>query len=114
MVQRPTSGYPQKNRARVAAGLAPELSEPLAFPWIAQPTTADPGDARGSNMLREADRHLERVIYRAIQDAKLAGRDNTIQNEVAVRTVRWIRPEMTASEALTVVKAVRHKRLQDA
>ncbi len=52
-------------------------------------------------MLREADRHLERVIYRAIQDAKLAGRDNTIQNEVAVRTVRWIRPEMTASEVLT-------------
>ncbi len=65
-------------------------------------------------MLREADRNLERVIYRAIQDAKLAGRDNTIQNEVAVRTVRWIRPEMTASEALTVVKSVRHKRLQDA
>ncbi len=65
-------------------------------------------------MLREADRHLERVIYRAIQDAKLAGRDNTIQNEVAVRTVRWIRPEMTASEALTVVKSVRHKRQQDA
>ncbi len=65
-------------------------------------------------MLREADRHLERVIYRAIQDAKLAGRDNTIQNEVAVRTVRWIRPEMTASEVLTVVKSVRHKRLQDA
>ena len=45
-------------------------------------------------MLREADRHLERVIYRAIQDVKLAGRNNTIQNEVAVRTVRWIRPEM--------------------
>jgi hypothetical protein len=65
-------------------------------------------------MLREADRNLERVIYRAIQDAKLAGRDDTIQNEVAVRTVRWIRPEMTASEALTVVKTVRHKRLQDA
>ncbi len=65
-------------------------------------------------MLREADRHLERVIYRAIQDAKLAGRDNTIQNEVAVRTVRWIRPEMTTSEALTVVKSVRHKRLQEA
>jgi hypothetical protein len=64
-------------------------------------------------MLREADRNLERVIYRAIQDAKLAGRDNTIQNEVAVRTVRWIRPEMTASEALTVVKSVRHKRLHD-
>jgi hypothetical protein len=65
-------------------------------------------------MLREADRHLERVINRAIQDVKLAGRNTTIQNEVAVRTVRWIRPEMTASEALTAVKSVRRKRLEDA
>jgi hypothetical protein len=65
-------------------------------------------------MLREADRYLERVIYRAIQDVKLAGRTTTIQNEVAVRTVRWIRPEMTASEALTVVKSVRRKRQEDA
>ncbi len=65
-------------------------------------------------MLREADRHLERVIYRAIQDVKLAGRNTTIQNEVAVRTVRWIRPEMTASEALTAVTSVRRKRLEDA
>ncbi len=64
-------------------------------------------------MLREADRHLERVIFRAIQDATLAGLDNTIQNEVAVRTVRWIRPEMTASDALAAVKSVRRKRLQD-
>ena len=65
-------------------------------------------------MLREADRHLERVIFRAIQDAKLAGQDETFQNEMAVRTVRWMRPEMTASEALTAVESVRHKRLQDA
>ena len=65
-------------------------------------------------MFREADRHLERVIYRAIQDAKLAGQDETLQNEVAARTVRWIRPEMTASEALTAVKSVRQKRLQGA
>ena len=65
-------------------------------------------------MLREADRHLERVIYRAIQDAKLAGQDDTLQNEMAVRTVRWIRPEMTALEALKAVKSVRYKRLQEA
>lgn len=65
-------------------------------------------------MLREADRNLERVIYRAIQDAKLAGQDDTIQNAMAVRTVRWMRPEMTSSEALTAVKSVRSKRLQDA
>ncbi len=64
-------------------------------------------------MLREAYGHLERVIYRAIQDAKLAGQDDMFQNEVAVRTVRWIRPEMTASEALTAVNSVRRKRLHD-
>lgn len=64
-------------------------------------------------MLREADRHLERVIYRAIQDAKLAGQNDRIQNGVAARTARWIRPEMTVSEALTAVTSVRHKRLDD-
>ena len=66
-----------------------------------------------STMLREADRHLERVIYRAIQGAKLAGQDDMFQNDVAARTVRWIRPEMTVSEALTAVESVRHKRLQN-
>ena len=55
-----------------------------------------------------------RVIYRAIQDAKLAGRDNAIQNDVAARTVRWIKPEMTVSQAQTAVETVRRKRLQDA
>ncbi len=64
-------------------------------------------------MLREADRHLERVIYRAIQDAKLAGQDEMFQNDVAERTVRWLKPEMTASEALTAVNSVRRKRLHD-
>lgn len=66
-----------------------------------------------SKMLREADRQLERVIYRAIQDAKLAGQDDTLQDAVAARTVRWMRPEMTASEALQAVQTVRRKRLQD-
>ncbi len=64
-------------------------------------------------MLREADRHLERVICRAIQGAKLAGQDDIFQNDVAARTVRWIRPEMTVSEALTAVESVRYKRLQN-
>jgi len=63
-------------------------------------------------MLREADRHLERVIYRAIQDAKLAGQNDTTQDAVAVRTIRWVRPEITALEALSAVKTVRRKRLQ--
>jgi hypothetical protein len=61
-----------------------------------------------SIMLREADRHLERVIYRAIQDAKLAGQDDTHQDEVAVRTLRW------TLEALTAVRSVRRKRSPEA
>ncbi|MDX1424992.1 MAG: hypothetical protein R3322_17730 [Kiloniellales bacterium] len=65
-------------------------------------------------MLSEAQRHLERVIYRTIRDAKLAGRNTAFQNEVAARTLRWINPEMTASEALSAVKVVRRKRLGDA
>lgn len=65
-------------------------------------------------MLREADRYLERVIYRAIRDAKRAGQTDASQNRVAARTARWVRPEMTASEALTAVQSVRHKRLLDA
>ena len=65
-------------------------------------------------MLREADRYLERVIYRAIQDAKRAGQTDASQNRVAARTARWIRPELTISEAVTAVKSVRHKRLLDA
>jgi len=64
-------------------------------------------------MLSEAERQLERVIYRAIQDAKRAGQDDAIQNQVAARTARWMRPEMTVSEALSAVRSVRRKRFQD-
>lgn len=65
-------------------------------------------------MLRESDRQLERVIYRAIQDAKRAGQTAASQNRVAARTACWVRPEMTVSEAATAVQSVRHKRLLDA
>ena len=65
-------------------------------------------------MLREVDRHLERVIYRAIHDAKVAGQDEMLQNDVAFRTVRWRKPETTITEALSAVEAVCRKRLQDA
>lgn len=63
-------------------------------------------------MLSEGERHLERVICRAIQDAKRAGRKDWYQNEVAARTVRWLRPEITPAEALNTVESVRRKRLQ--
>jgi len=62
-------------------------------------------------MLSEAERHLERVICRAIQDAKRAGRKDWHQNEMAARTIRWMRPEITPAEALSTVESVRRKRL---
>ena len=60
-------------------------------------------------MLKNADRHLERVIHRTISLAELGGQDYTAQNQVAVRTVRWIRPDMTATEALVMVDLVRQR-----
>jgi len=60
-------------------------------------------------MLKNADRHLERVIHRTIWVSELGGQDYTTQNQVAVRTVRWMRPDMTASEALSTVNLVRQK-----
>ena len=62
-------------------------------------------------MWNNADRHLERVIHRSICLAELAGEDYPTQNEVAVRTVRWMKPDMTASEALAKVDLVRRRRL---
>ena len=59
-------------------------------------------------MLKNADKHLERVIRRTILIADLGGQDYTTQNKVAVRTVRGMRPDMTASEALSIVNLVRH------
>ncbi len=59
-------------------------------------------------MLNNADRHLERVIRRTIWMVELSGQNYTTQNEEAVRTVRRMRPDMTASEALAKVNQVRH------
>ncbi len=62
-------------------------------------------------MRNNADRHMERVIHRSICLAELAGENSAIQNEVAVRSVRWMKPDMTASEALAKVNLVRRKSL---
>jgi len=62
-------------------------------------------------MLKSFDRHMERVIHRTIWVAELAGQDYPTQNAVAVRTLRWMRPDMTASEALVTVDLVRQRSL---
>ncbi len=55
------------------------------------------------------DLDLENIIRRAIVDAQAAGKDYLSQTEEAVRTVRQVRPDMTASAALTAVNLVRRR-----
>jgi len=65
-------------------------------------------------MVAATDRHLERVIRRTICIADLSGQDCETQDQIAVRTVRWMRPDMVASEALSVVKQIRLKMAETA
>ena len=53
------------------------------------------------------DEILERIIHRVLEDARARGRDHLTQTELAVRVVREVRPNMRASEALSVVELVR-------
>ncbi len=55
------------------------------------------------------DPDLENVIRQSLTDAKAAGKDYLSQTEEAVRTVRQVRPDMTASAALTAVNLVRRR-----
>jgi hypothetical protein len=65
-------------------------------------------------MQRPVNRHLERVIRRTILDAKLSGKDYPTQNKVAAHTVRRIRPDMTASEAMAAVDLARRDEIDAA
>lgn len=58
-------------------------------------------------MLSASDRHVERVIRRTIWVAGLSGQDSADQERIAVRTLRCLRPEMMASEALSMVRHIR-------
>jgi hypothetical protein len=50
---------------------------------------------------------LKNVIQQALGDAKNRGRDYVGQTEIAVRSVRQVRPDMNASDALAVVRLFR-------
>ena len=52
------------------------------------------------------DDSLERIIRQALGDARARGRDRLAQTVLAVRTVREVRPDMTAPEALSAVELV--------
>ena len=54
-------------------------------------------------------RDLENVIRQALEDALAAGRDHLSQTVLAAQAVRRARPDMTASDALTVVNLMYHK-----
>ena len=60
-------------------------------------------------MSNNADRHLERVIRRMTLVAELNGQNYTTHYEEVVRTVRRMRPDMTASEALAIVNQARYR-----
>ncbi len=47
------------------------------------------------------------LTRQALTNAKAAGKDYLGQTELAVRAVRQVRPDMTASEALAAVKLAR-------
>ena len=53
------------------------------------------------------DPALETVIRQALADARAAGRDYLTQTELAVRAVLKARPDLTASEALSLVDLAR-------
>ena len=53
------------------------------------------------------DRDLKNVIRLVLANAAAAGNDRPTQTALAVRAVLQIRPDMTASAALTAVKMVR-------
>ncbi len=65
-------------------------------------------------MQRHVNRHLERVIRRTILDAKLSGKDYPTQNKVAAHTVRRIRPDTTAPEAVALVDLARRDEIEAA
>ncbi len=50
------------------------------------------------------------IIRWALDVAETAGRDYVGQTELAVRTLRQVRLDMTASEAQTAVELVLHSR----
>ena len=54
-----------------------------------------------------ADKTLERINLRTLEDARARGREHLAQTELAVRPVCEARPAMTASDALAAVNRLR-------
>lgn len=50
------------------------------------------------------DESLEPIIRRALEEARAKGRDYLAQTELAVRAGHQVRPDLTASEILAMVR----------
>ncbi len=57
------------------------------------------------------DRELENAISEALADARAEGKDYLAQTELAVRAVRQVRPDMTASDRRDYAVALRVHRV---
>ncbi len=55
------------------------------------------------------DKSIERIIRRALEEAREKGRDHLTQTQLAVEAVRNARPDMTASDALAAVHLVQRQ-----
>ncbi len=61
----------------------------------------------GGAFLLPMDEDLANIIRQALDEARAAGRDDTGQTEHEVRTVRELRPDMTAKDTLNAINLVR-------
>ena len=55
------------------------------------------------------DKSLDRIIRRALEEARAKGRDHLTQTQLAVKAVHQARPDMTASEILAAVHLVQRE-----
>ena len=55
------------------------------------------------------DESVERIIRRALDEARAKGRDYVGQTQAAVAAARKARPDMTASETLATVRLVQRQ-----
>ena len=55
------------------------------------------------------DKSLDRIIRRALEEARAKGRDHLTQTQLAVKAVHQARPDMTASEILAAVHLVQRQ-----
>jgi hypothetical protein len=55
------------------------------------------------------DESVERIIRRALEEARVKGRDHLTQTQLAVKAVHQARPDMTVSEILDAVHLVQRQ-----